>query len=82
LLAVMPLTVSDFLSTDWESAELLLAPNCCEPLECPLYSAVMLCGLPATLRADVVQVALLSLVSATFEHPEIAFDPSLNVTVP
>jgi hypothetical protein len=60
----------------------VLAWNCGEPLETPLYSAVMLCGLPATLRSDVVQVALLLAFNPTPEHPEIVLVPSLKVTVP
>jgi hypothetical protein len=63
-----------------ETAGLVLAPNCGDPVVVPLYAAVMLWGLPATLRVDVVQVAMLPALRATAEQS--VFTPSLKVTVP
>src|SRR5437764_710286 len=69
--SVLPFTV-------WANAALVL-PLKPGAVLVPLYSAVMLCGLPATERLDVVQVAVLPL-RATALHRVVA--PSLKVTVP
>src|SRR5829696_6690975 len=74
-------TVGVALLTVCVSAELVLAPNVAEPDVAPLYCAVMMCGLAAADSAEVVHVAVFPL-SETFEHPEIASVPSLNVTLP
>ena len=56
-------------------AEVLVAK-----LVSPAYAAVMLCGLPDTVSAEVVQVATPLPFTATLLQTAVA--PSLNVTVP
>src|SRR5215471_1609965 len=60
---------------------LLVLPAKPLPVVDPLYTAVMLCGLPTTVSVDTLQAAVLP-ASATAEHAAIVFAPSLNVTVP
>src|SRR4026209_461293 len=68
------------LLTACDTAPLVLPAN---PLLAvvPLYTAVMLCGLPTTFRIDMVHAAVLP-TSATVEHVVIGAAPSLKATLP
>jgi len=72
-------TDAAFWVTVWLTVP-LLAFHVVPPAVAPLYSAVMVYGLPATVSVDVVHVAWLDGFSATALHSVVA--PILNVTVP
>jgi hypothetical protein len=75
--------VSDLGFTVWPPASVpVLAFHVMPPAVAPLYSAVIVCGLPTALRAEVVHVVWLDEFKARLAHPEIAVPSLLNVTVP
>src|SRR5919204_13564 len=80
-LVLSGVTVRGAWLTVWERGLLVLPWYFGEPLLVPLYSAVMLCGLPAASKAEVVQIAWLP-VSVIATQPVMLMPASKKVSVP